>query len=353
MMRTVQLIRYLLIIILLLWIIPWSFLFLTGKPVKTPFVLYSCVLEDFCIQELQDGVMVRRDAAGNTYTQQQMDSLLPTFYYRELIAREELPDTIHGREISQRFIQQENSVFRSTPSQVNKTVIPLYPLLESMSGRVELEMPDDVFRITDRIEFINMERNEVDQSKSDRFNDLFLRKGFSFPARIVAGNPTTRKDYDEGYLLCDAKDNLFHFKQIQGQPYLRPIELPKELIPRHLFVTENRNRRSLGLLFDEKGRFFVIDRKSYIPQQVEIPTIDLTNESISVIANAFDWTIRITRENGEYYHAVSSEDYRSLKEISFLYPEPSGLGALYEWIFPIRLQFLSPKDPAVFPRVNS
>lgn len=68
-----------------------------------------------------------------------------------------------------------------------------------------------------------MENNTIDQEKSKVFTEVLKKKEFRFPAQYVAGNPSTRKEYDEGYLILDAEGKLFHMKQTQGRPYVRAI----------------------------------------------------------------------------------------------------------------------------------
>ncbi|RXE61133.1 DUF4857 domain-containing protein, partial [Muribaculaceae bacterium Isolate-001 (NCI)] len=131
------------------------------------------------------------DRAGNHYTQEETDSILPLFYVRQLMADERFPDSIMGVAVTPREVQHTNFNFRISAPDINTSAVPLYPLLESMSKRVELKMPDDVFRITPTgIEFIVMESNSVDEAKSRRFTEALTKKSFRFPARYVAGNPT-------------------------------------------------------------------------------------------------------------------------------------------------------------------
>ena len=110
-----------------------------------------------------DGI-VRRARGGRTYSAREFDSILPTFYARQLLNDERFPDSLCGVAVTPRLLQSENFMFRSTPAEINKPRTGLYPLLESMSGRVDLEMPDDVFRITSSgIEFVVMATNRIDR----------------------------------------------------------------------------------------------------------------------------------------------------------------------------------------------
>ena len=79
MIRFSKIFFYITVAVLLVWQLPWCYAFLTLKPVKTPFTMYSSVLGDFVITQLDENKQLHRyDTKGNTYTQQQVDSLLPS-----------------------------------------------------------------------------------------------------------------------------------------------------------------------------------------------------------------------------------------------------------------------------------
>lgn len=337
------------LILLLLWLVPWTYRFVTSESVKSPFMLYSGLIGDFAVLDNSGGDAVYTDLAGNIYTEAQFDSILPFFYYRQLIAEERLPDTLYGVPISPRAIQMGNFTFRTTPMTVNAHTVPLYPLLESMSGRVDLEMPDDVFRIFQRMEFIDMLTNEVKEEKSRLFTDMLQKKGFVFPARLVAGNPTTRKDYDEGYLMVDNAGKLFHVKQIKSRPYVRPIEVPEGINIQHLFLTEFKGRKSLAFLTDSEKRFWVLRTKTYEFRQVQIPPFDPKTMSLSIIGNMFDWTVILREGEKESLHAIDADSGRSLASYERPASNPSLAHRIGKYVFPIRIEFSSALTPDVFP----
>ena len=80
--------------------VAWCYAFLTLKPAKTPFTMYSSVLGDFVITQLDENKQLHRyDTKGNTYTQQQVDSLLPSLYVRQLHGRRTFSRYICGRQL--------------------------------------------------------------------------------------------------------------------------------------------------------------------------------------------------------------------------------------------------------------
>lgn len=333
------------IAILLIWQLPWCYRFFASKPQKTSFTLYSFVIKDFAqTKSAGEGKgMERTDMSGNRYTEAQFDSILPMFYYRQLMSDSRLPDSINGTAINPRLIQTENFNFRHSPEDVNAPSIGLYPLLESMSGRVDLQMPDDVFRITGKgIEFIDIETNSLKETKSKQFSEAMGKKGFHFPAKRISGNPTTRKDYDEGYIVLDADGQLFHLKQVKGKPYVRLIELPEGLDLKHLFITEFKNRKSLGFLTDTDNHLYVLENKTYDVKKVDIPSFNPETEGMTILGNLFDWTIRIGSTDADKYYAINADDYSQIKSVSFKSDYTD---------LPIQLNFTGYADKFVKPRL--
>lgn len=341
MKRFSQSVLYALVAVLLLWQLPWCYTFFAGKPSQPPFALYSGVAGDFLLIGSEGGKgRMCRDLSGNIYTQEQTDSLLPFFYVRQLVADDRFPDTIQGVPVTQRDVHLTNFSFRASPKELNAVHVPLYPLLESRSKRVDLAMPDDVFRIgKEGIEFVRMASNTVDEEKSRRYTEALKKKGFVFPALRVAGNPTARKDYDEGYLLLDSERKLFHLKQVVGRPYVRAVAVPEGVQWEHLFITEFKSRRTLGFLTDTAHRLYVLDAQ-YKVTCTGIPAYDPEKEALSVFGNMLDWTVCVKGKERVAYYALKAEDYSLLKKAEF----PVGSGTLPG------LRFTSVWDKWVKPR---
>lgn len=314
-----------------LWQLPWCYNFFVGPSTSTPFTLYSSVVGEFALlQNNHDGEISYADRAGNSYTEQEFDSILPMFYYRQLVTDGRFPATICGVEVTPREVQRTSFSFRLTPSEQQKPHTGLYQLLESMSGRVDLVLPDDVFRLTQhRIEFVDMASNTILEEKSERFTRMMSSKGFRFPAHRIAGNPTDRKEYDEGYLLLDADRRLFHLKMTKGRPYCRAIELPEGMTPEYLYITEFPARSMLGFIVDTEGGFWVINRPSYEVVRTGIPSFDPCRESMFIMGNLLDWTVRLSDRDTERYYALSAADYSLIDSLRYLTPDHSIKGLCF------------------------
>lgn len=332
-----------LLVVLLLWQIPYLYNFLAHKPADTPFTLYSSVAGRFgTLQRTEDNVLQYLDHMGQEYTEEQFDSILPTFYYRQLVTDGRFPDTICGRAVTSRDIQLSNFNMRISPLDLNAPRPGVQQMLESMSGRVDLELPDDVFRITSSgMEFVKMATNTVDEAKSHAFTEMMKSKGFAFPHYRLSGNPTDRKEYDEGYVMLDAERRLFHVKQTVGRPYVRAIDLPHGMTPEHLFITEFPSRQWLCFLTDIEGNLWVVERSNYAVRRTGIPAFNPEREAVLFIGNMFDWTVRIDRAESKCYYAVSADDYSLIDSLVYDTPDTSLPG----------LTFTSTKDKFVKPRL--
>ena len=115
MTRFAKLFFWFLAAVLLLWQLPWAIGYLTAKPANTPFTLYSEVLGDFVMIGHDDKEPHYLDRRGTSYSRREFDSLLPLFSARQLGADNRFPDSVAGRPVTLREVQQASFIFRSTP----------------------------------------------------------------------------------------------------------------------------------------------------------------------------------------------------------------------------------------------
>ncbi len=341
------------IVVQLFWLLPWFYHFTTDTPTHIPFTLYSIVNNDFaCLDYNSEKGIKYTDRRGNIYTNRQFDSILPLFYFRQLASDGRLPDSLNGVEITPQKIRTSNFMFRLSASEVNVKKTPLHPLLESMSGRVDLKMPDDVCRFTDSgIEFIDMATNTIKQKKSKLFTSLMKKKGFEFPLNCIGGNPTNRKDFDDGYFLTDAKHQLFHLKQVCGRPFCRFIALPDSMKIKHIIVREFAARKFHALLVDTSNRLWVLDMPDYTLHLLPINEYNPQKHDLEIIGDMFNWTISLSKADKVEVFALNAADYSFIDSLQYLSP-PSIPHQLGHYIFPFEIKFTSYDDQYTYPRLT-
>ncbi|HCK99634.1 MAG TPA: hypothetical protein DHW42_05970 [Candidatus Marinimicrobia bacterium] len=303
--------RYAIILLLIISqaiLLPNLYWMVFDKPATSPQVQYSPIIKDFVFAEKSGNDTRYHDAKGNTYDRKSFETLLPFSYYYDLDKWGILPDTIAGIPISISFIRRNTQFVRVRPVDLNTPLINLNPLFESQSDYTRLEMPDYLFRIDKKFEFLDSRSNTVNDSLSRIFHEALMEQGFRFPARIIAGNPTTRKSFDEGYFIIDAQNRVFHLKQIKGQPICSNTGIPTDLNIRYISIREHARREFYGLLVTTANEVYLIGYDNY--QLIKLPTrgYNADNMSLMLQIDPIYKTVRIFNKQ-ELYCTVMDQNY--------------------------------------------
>lgn len=335
------------LVALVLWVIPWLYNLMTLKPYSTPFTLYSCIIHDFTSLDRSDGKAFQFiDRNGNIHG----DEVQPMFYASILASRGALPDTIEGRPVTMEEIDRNSIIVTSDPKDINRKQSKVHLLMESVPERLELKDPEEaVVSRKDGLYIYDMAANTLLKEKSDAFNAALRDKGFAFPARLFAGNPSDRKAYDEGYLVTDAEGKLFHFKQVDGTMEAEHFTEADRINLKHLIITEFENRATLGYLISADNILYMLK-----PDGAVIPTevrFDPQKEDLLVVGDMFYYTIKVSDEKGEHFYALRSGDFSLADKMDRPYEFEDEFN-LCEYIFPCRLTFTSSNDGWVKPRLQ-
>lgn len=337
--------------LLLAHYLPAGFWLIADKHQRAPMVFYSCIEKRFLLLRSEKGELRRTDPAGAVYEREDFERLLPLDNFMQLYKDGRMPKEIDGVAITPEKLRRERVNVRLRPEALDSPSTGLTPLLESQSGRVRLEMPNDMMRLGSGIEFLDVKANRVLPEKSAKYQKSFADSGFVFPARLIGGNPTTLKPYDEGYFLVDAAGAFFHLRQVRGEPELRRLAdiVPQgekgrwaQLRPRHLHVQEQDNREVRLVIVGEDGGVHLVIGKDY--HLVTLPLLqfnpgtmhlslrgDLLNRLVTVHSDDRVEAVAMNRE----YELVD----RYTESLTPREARPSGRMAAA--IFPFTLQFES------------
>lgn len=342
---------YLIAILVLAYALPQLWDMATDKAAQYPFAYYSSVNNTFCYNTHSGDSVVRADKKGNHYTKKEFDSVLPMMYYRQLALEGRLPDTLNGMAIDAKTIRSQNFFFRYRPREKFSPTIKLYTLFESMSGKVDLEMPGDMFRFTNEgIQFIDPETNTVKEEKSQKFTAVFKAMQFKGKPLLVAGNQTIRKHYDEGYLIVDQAHKMFHLKMVNGQPFIKIINLPKDLKVAHILVTEFPDKKFYGFLFGSDQQVYYIANTTYKLVKVPTPGFSYKTDNLGIIGNMFNWNVSVISEKGKNVYALNAHTME-VKD-SIVFPKVKNRSkAFAKYIFPFQIKFTTSNYNFVKPQI--
>lgn len=341
---------YLSVIIALLavWLLPRLYRIITAEGYSTPFTLYSCVINDFTeLENSRRSELLFKDTAGREYG----DTVQPLFYHRAQKLDGTARYDINGRTLTDEEIETNNIYFTSSPEKVNADMPPVYLMLESAPPRGDLQ--DAEYALVNRKKgpaMIRIEDNTEDEALSEAFSSAMSAAGFRYPAVLVNGNPSTRKDYDEGYLMTDSDGELFHVKMVHGQPSVEHIALPDSVEIKTVSIIEHDNRASIAYLTDTKDRFYIIDSLRTL-HSTDVKA-DLTKQSMMLVGDVFYYTVKVSDNDGENFWALRNGDFSTVKTLRRDYPESSAFD-LPKYIFPVQLSMTSSLDGWVRPRFHS
>ncbi len=341
------------ITLIALWSIPSFVRMAVYSPDKYPFVYYSALMHDWGIVDYKNKEMPLSDLRGNKYTSAQFDSLMPFLNYRQLISDGRLPDSICGTAITPPLLRSNSVVFRYSPKERRTPDKGLYVLFESMPKRVGLKMPEDVFRMKDKIEFIDVQTNTVNKEKSVIFAQALEKAGYAFPSQWTVGNPNPRKAYDEGYFSLDAEGRLYHIKMVNNRPFVRNSHLDKEIDIAWFSMYEAFNKRFYGFLFDKQGCVYIIESREgkYVPIQLDIDAINIDCDHVMVMGNMLYWTVSVTTSQGRKYYGLETSTLKKVA-VHTIDRRPGKWDYVSKWLFPYYLVFQSPDSDYVYPRIH-
>ena len=310
---------------------------------RVPRVMYSSLTREFMFIKTEFTNRIPQmkflDSHGNSYTRDEFEKKLPLNYYRQLAATDQMPDSIGGVKIDLKEVRRNQVFIRIKPYGLNSPQIELFPLFESASGRVRIVLPEDYFRIQDRMEFINAYTNKIDREKSKLFTDSLRAAGFQFPALSIAGNPTTRKPFDEGYFVEDAQHQLFHIKMVKGKPFCRNTHVPTDLQIQGIKVLEHPLREFYGLIVTEKNKVFLLSYDNYKLIELPLPEYNRKNTILYFRGNLF-YRVLILRKPNSLQAIVTDRQYRVMDRYrtSWKKRDERLAGVVANYIFPFTIK---------------
>ncbi len=319
---------------------------------KYPFVYYSSQLNELCLIDYSNKSTPMEDLLGRKYTTKEFDSLVPLLNYRQLMADGLLPDSICGVSAEPRNLMINSVVMRYEPKDQNRPKSGLYALLESMPVRVGLTQPSDMFRIADKIEFLDAQTNRVDEGKSAKFQRELQKRGYEFPTQWVVGDANTRKPYDEGYFCLDSKGDLYHMKMVNGRPFVKNTNISESVDVAYFASYNPSSRRFYGYMISQQGEFYALESDEaggYKASKLDIGTIDPHNEKVIVMGNILYWTVSVTSDAGRRYVALRSDDLTSIATHS-IDRELNAWDYVSGYLMPFTLSFSADNSEMIYPR---
>lgn len=278
------------------------------RKVHRPYILYSAENDHF-IYRVSDGFghTFYRDEHGGEYDRIAFEKMAPFFYSSDLNKWGELPEEVCGVYVDMSIIRHHRQFLVVRPYYLHTPQIDLFPLFESQSQFARLEFPPEMFRLDSRMEFIDAASNTVNEQLSAKFTDALAGAGFTFPARYLAGNPTTRKAFDEGYFAVDDAGRIFHIKKVEGEPWIRDTGLAPESGVRYIQVKENGLREFYGWMITGDGDIHLITYEDYALVTLPVPGYAPDRMTIQLWTDPLNRTLTYYDVDEDVIHVVTTD----------------------------------------------
>ena len=313
----------------LAWLIPVVYCLIIPDKNRDPFVAWSPVSNRFIVSMPTDGkddpeifdIDPITGKPGKYWNKEQRDSLLPEIYTSQLMGKGLMPDSLNGEEMSMQNIRRNRWTFSSFPENINKSVPEIYPLMESMPARFDLEDPKVALIAKNKVDIVDIASNSTDKTKTERFGRMFEEKGFRLPVIKASANITTRKGYDNGYLLIDADNNIYHLKMQVNRPSMAKINRPDSVIPTNVFIQEQPDKAFYGFVSTTSGDFYAIQRDDY--SMIKIPEVKFNpaTDRMSILKGLFSWVIKLEKPSGYEWIAINSDNYGFIDKYEYSQPK--------------------------------
>ena len=253
-----------------------------------------------------------------------------------------MPDSVNGVEMDLHEINRNRSFFRIRPKEMDTPQPSLFPLFESKSGRANLEMPEDFFRITWRMEFIEAKSNSINEEKSRMFSAVLYNRGFQFPAKTINGIPTTRKSCDEGYLVLDLKNQIFHIKMVKGKPFVKKVDVPEGLQFKQISCVDFSDKLYYAYLFSANNEIFVLTQYDYMLEKLEIENILPEKDEVRISGDLFNYNITSIGD-GYIKTSILDKNFNFVDEYTetWLTKEERKEGKIARLLFPFEIKLNS------------
>lgn len=312
MLKQINLVRIVMMLIIVLTasiFIPDFYWKANKHELKRTGVYFSPISKSFFFLKSDVHGVVYTDPKGKIYSRDDFEQLIPFVNFRQLMLTGKLPDSLYGVKLIPKEINLNNVTLRVNPLAINSRPLQLYPLIESASGRVRLELPLDYFRISNRMEFVTSSTNEINEKKSRLFTSALTEQGFKFPSKFIYGNPSTKKPFDEGYFVIDSGNNVFHIKMIKGKPFCKKTKIPSDLGIAYMAINEYELREFYGVIVTNNDEAFLISYDHYKLIKLPVEGYNHQEHQLQFRGDLFYRIIVVYKENG-FNAVITDRNYK-------------------------------------------
>ncbi|MBN1840206.1 MAG: DUF4857 domain-containing protein [Campylobacterales bacterium] len=240
---------FFLVIVVLAWFIPNVYNRATRVDRFSLSGDFSPLLKSFIIWENGPDEMLFKTEKGERIDKAEAHKNMPFIFSSNVNKWGGFPLHVENQTFSYEEAKRNSQRMQLSPRYVFSKPLPLQILFENTPFGTQFPVPKDVVIFKEKgLEFITMSDGVVDEAKSLKFTKALKDAGLVFPIVSVATNPTPLKSFDEGMMLVDANNALFHLKMLKNEPLVRTMQISLPEKPLYMTLEENPRKLYYGLI---------------------------------------------------------------------------------------------------------
>jgi len=307
----------------------------------TTYVFYSAPKKQFMYkQHLGYHHFLYGNSKGEKLSLKEYEKALPFIYWRNLEIQKKLPILLDGIFYDKDTIKKARQSFKFSYKNVNENInqISLYPLFNPSSKKGIISFPNLMFNLNKDFAIYDSEDNKKNVALSNEYTLALKKKGFTFPAKIIAGKTTNMKPLDEGYFVLDNKNKLFHFKRYDNQLFIQNVFYDPKIKIAEIKIAESRKKEFYGLIIDKNNKAYVLMYKNYELIKLPLKYYDSKTMKLEIYANAINKLLRYKDEK-HVYAVAFDKNFSYLDEFKVAIPQVNALHqTFFDYLFTFHIK---------------
>ena len=139
-------------------------------------------------------------------------------------------------------------------------------------------------------------------------------------------------------MVTDSKNQLFHVKLIQGEPFVEKVKLPEGLTFKHIECVDFRDKKYYAYLFSTQNQLYILTQDEYELVKFPVENIDPEKHQIRIYGDLFNYNIIVNGNDFITDHVLDSE-YNKVDEFNETWKpqEEQKEGKIFEALFPAQI----------------
>lgn len=314
---------FLVCVMALYWFIPHFYNRATRMDKFSLSGVFSPISQSFIVWESTPDEMVYKDEKGTLLDKVEAQKMMPFIFSGNVNKWGGFPLHVEGKTFSYEEAKKNTQSMRVAPRYVFSELLPIHILFETAPVGTQFPVPKDVTLFQeDRLEFVTMNDGVIDTLKSEAFTASLKNAGFVFPVKRVATNPSPLKSFDEGMMLIDAQNKLFHLKMLKDKPFVHNMRQTILENPLYMTLEENPRKQYYGLIATDKSVYLY----TYANELILLPleTYDPAKHSLMIRMSPLYQTIiqaDITDKTQPLSYIATDTDFKTLHVKKQTFPQ--------------------------------